>query len=627
MSTVGAAVLAIAAANAAPHSAIRSHDHVALSRVPPPPPLATLLQLPQIVDTLDVVSLRELLRTSRAVRAATRSYATPFRYAAAVRKALHLAAADIVSCAVTATAADAYCLTVPSPPRQSPPSAIAADLDATVPALPTASTGTSHLPPLISPLPLKLQLEQLSNLAENACKGYLDTAEMWVLAYERAAAALRRLQNATASASSLSSSAVVAPQAETRDEFNANEDEQGDAFFSLAAAVLAQACEIELVSDSPSAHSRIVLRRFRLWARLGHGFSNAIPAAADSTVAPLILELREDFANGIITRSWAVLVTSAAPDAVPRDATASATLSALVKKTIGTADAEQSAHGVKRWTILRELERGNAAMLMPGTLQQRRPQRQHLITQRQQQQLQAQQMSLLHQISRQQHLQQLQQQRQQQQQQLQELQHHQLQQARIQHMRERQQLLIQQRQERQQQQQLLTQLIQQAAQPPPTRQHRPQPNAPILNASASADPINRLSGFAALLNRILPASSAFSTLGYAATSYHAATAVAVEPASIDRWTSALAAAAVRALLVWPLPRATSAVLPVSPPLHAAIMHCPLLRDALRAFAVAPDSQASPAPARGVARLDLSRFWIAAVVSVVDEALDIVSQSL
>ncbi|KAJ1567480.1 hypothetical protein HK405_005820 [Cladochytrium tenue] len=294
---------------------------------------------------------------------------------------------------------------------------------------------------------------------------------MWVLAYERAAAALRRLQNATASASSSSSR------------------------FTLAAAVLAHTCEIELVSYSSSAHSRIVLRRFRLWPRLDHGHSHAIPAAADSTAAPLILELREDFPNGIITRSWAVLVTSAAPDADPRDATAAATLSALVKKKIGTADAEQSAH---------------------------------------------------------------------------------------------------------------------------------------------ADPINRLSGFAALLNRILPASRAFPTLSPApahvaatstTSSYPGATAVAAEPASIDRWTSALATAAVRGLLDWPLPRATSAALPVPPPLHAAIMHCPLLRDALRAFAVGPDSQASPAPPRDVARLDLTRFWIAAVVSVANEALDIVSQRL
>ncbi|KAJ1568926.1 hypothetical protein HK405_012155, partial [Cladochytrium tenue] len=169
--------------------------------------------------------------------------------------------------------------------------------------------------------------EQLRNLAENACKGYLVTAEMWVLAYERAVAALRRLQNAAASAPS-SSSAFAAPQSGAPGGVDDNEDEQGDPCFALAAAVLAQACEIELVSDS--AHPRHLLCRFRLWVRLDHGHAHAIPAAADYTVAPLTLELREDFVDRIIIRSWAIFVTSAAPDAsAPGDAAAAATLSAI----------------------------------------------------------------------------------------------------------------------------------------------------------------------------------------------------------------------------------------------------------------------------------------------------------
>ncbi|KAJ1551006.1 hypothetical protein HK405_015380, partial [Cladochytrium tenue] len=222
----------------------------------------------------------------------------------------------------------------------SPPSAIATDPDATVPAFQMATTGTLHsppplqpsdLPPLISLLPLKLQLEQLRNLAENACKGYLNTAEMWVLAYERADAALRRLQNAAASVPSSSSALPTsAPGVGVVDD---NGDEQSDPCFALAAAVLAQACEIELVSDSASAHPRQVLRRFRLWVRLDHGHERAIPSAADSTAAPLTLELREDSDFGGITRIWAIFVSSAAPDAAPRDAAAAATLCALVNKT------------------------------------------------------------------------------------------------------------------------------------------------------------------------------------------------------------------------------------------------------------------------------------------------------
>ncbi|KAJ1567366.1 hypothetical protein HK405_006245 [Cladochytrium tenue] len=540
--TASTVATATAPANTVPGSATRSHDDDALPRVPSPPRLATLLLLPPLVDALDFVSLRELLRTSRAVRAAARSSAAPFRYAAAVRKALHLAAADIISCADAASAAAALCRAV-----RSPPSAIATDGDASVPAFATATTGTLHPhlplqpsepPPSILPLPLQLQLEQLRNLAENACTGYLDTAEMWVLAEERADAALRKLQNAAASASSSSSSSdFAAPQTDAPDDVDDNDNEQGSARFALAAAVLAQACEIELVSNSVLAYSRHVLRRFRLWVRVDHGHARAIPACADNTEAPLTLELREDFANGFITRSWAVLVTSAVPDAVPCDAAAAATLSALVKKTIGPADAEQSAQGVKRWTILCELEHGTNGHTLPiGANHQR---------------------------------------------------------------------------------QMLLQRFQLAR---------------VLDASASSDTTNRLSGLAALLNCILPASRTFPTLSPAparaaatsssssSSSFPATTAVATEPTSIDRWTPALANAAVRALLDWPLPRATSADLPVSPSLHAAIMCRPLLRDALRAFAVVPDAQESPAPSRGLARHDLSRFWIAAVVSVVKEAV-------
>ncbi|KAJ1560558.1 hypothetical protein HK405_006674, partial [Cladochytrium tenue] len=277
---------------------------------------------------------------------------------------------------------------------------------------------------------------QLRNLAENACKGYLDTAEMWVLAYERADSALRRLQNAAASAPS-SSSAFAAPKSGAPGVVDDNKDEHGDPCFALAAAVLAQACEIELVSDSVSAHPRHLLRRFRLWVCLDHGHAHAIPAAADYTAAPLTLELREDLVNGIIIRNWVIFVTSTAADVVPCDAAAAATLCALVKKTIGPADAEQSAH-----------------------------------------------------------------------------------------------------------------------------------------------------------------------------------------ASVESWTPALATAAVQALLVWPLPGTTSATLPVSPALHAAVMRHSRLRDALRAFAVGAETQSSSAPPQGVARLELSRFWTAAVVSVIEETLDL-----
>ncbi|KAJ1553387.1 hypothetical protein HK405_008058, partial [Cladochytrium tenue] len=82
----------------------------------------------------------------------------------------------------------------------------------------------------------------LRNLAENACKGYLNTAEMWVLAYEQADAALRRLQNAAASAPS-SSSAFAAPPtgAPGVDVVDDNGDGQSDLCFALAAAVLAPA--------------------------------------------------------------------------------------------------------------------------------------------------------------------------------------------------------------------------------------------------------------------------------------------------------------------------------------------------------------------------------------------------
>ncbi|KAJ1560009.1 hypothetical protein HK405_008553 [Cladochytrium tenue] len=149
--------------------------------------------------------------------------------------------------------------------------------------------------------------------------------------------------NAAASAPS-SSSAFAAPPtgAPGVGVVDNNGDEKSDPCFALAADVLAQACEIELVSDSASAYPRQVLRRFRLWVRLDHGHERAILSAADSTAAPLTLELREDFNFGGITRSWAIFVISAASDAVPRDAAAAATLCALVKKTIGPADAEQS---------------------------------------------------------------------------------------------------------------------------------------------------------------------------------------------------------------------------------------------------------------------------------------------
>ncbi|KAJ1563165.1 hypothetical protein HK405_011357 [Cladochytrium tenue] len=524
------------------------------------------------VDALDAVSLRELLLTSHAVRAAARSSAAPFRYAAAVRRALHLAAADIVSCAATASVADdSHCLSVPSPPRQtSPPSAIAVDPDATVPAIPTATTGTLHPhlppqpsepPPSILPLPVQLRLEQLRNLAENARTGYLDTAEMWVLARERTDAALRRLQNAAASGSS-SSSFFATPQSDAPGDVHDSDDEQGDPCFALAAAVLAQACEIELVDSS--AHPRHVLRRFRLWFRLDHGHTHATtPAAADSTVVPLTLELRDVFNFGIISRNWAVLVTSAAPDAASHDAAAVATLCALVKKAIGPADTEQSAHGVMRWTILREIK------FEPDTHQQH-------IHQFHQQVLQL-HMSLHRQIS--------------------------------------------QQQQRQQQRengngatnvhtlhtevpfprhQMIAQLMPQQLFQMTLLHQTPQQQHQQLFVQHMA-PLQLFQ-----LNQSLPQQHA---------------------AYVDRWTPALATAAVQALLVWPLPDATSAALPVSPALHAAVMRHPLLRDALRAFAVAPDAQASPAPPRGVARLELSRFWIAAVVSVVEEALDIVLQQL
>ncbi|KAJ1544226.1 hypothetical protein HK405_008815, partial [Cladochytrium tenue] len=397
----------------------------------------------------------------------------------------------------------------------------------------------------------------MRNLADNASSGYLDTAEMWVLAGERAAAATRTLQRA---ALSDAVSALTAMEGNTSD----GDDDAGkveDARRALAAAVLALSCEIELVSESSGPFYRRVMRRFCMWARVDGGSGESASAAAGAAAvdvdshATLALELAEDLNNeGDTRRRWTVLVPAAAPDASPRAVAAVACLAAIVTELLGPTDAAVGRGAARRWTVLSDVEHavdaangrpapGVAALRIRAELRQ--------IQQQQQQQGQLAQQQLLQ--------------------------------------------------------------IGAAAAP--------------AAATDPAAPVDRLPALAALLDRLLPASRAFPPLP--------------RTLAVDTWSAPLAAAAVRGLFRWPLPRTSTAMLPAPPALHAAVLRTPLLRAALQAFAVfvTPNDgdsdgdgpalevarprylpRANLVPPRGAARPELRAFWRAAVVTAVEDAV-------